>query len=455
MSLLAIVEAANSLATLLESAAPRGLKRKRHAQHVGPGRAKIKVVIAHYFRRQERAVMAAVRPHIARQLMLHPVPVREAWGDAWESLRESSSPQGRTFAHALLPHTLAPLSFSPTAGETADYNEAITAMIDGAAETLARELGATLAENFSPAGRYLRDNSLSKLTGELNETSVERLQDALAAAWDRGGMYSDMVAAVQDTFADFSTARAELVAQTEGNNAYNQGRDETARELGMDEKSSETESGNPCPECVANEEQGWIGIDEDFVNGGQGPTFHPGCMCTANYRGLTLNESLRESWEDAWEHEPRNEKGEWTSGGDGMSPEEAGKARVERAKASAVRTGQHEQAIADRSEAVLSQALGVPRTPDNQAFDLENDDVGIEVKTLVNGKNEKITMSKTALGRKLAAIEDRQGYTVVVDRRSGGLTGQATYYYRKGFGSFRLGSMTKTTLSELRAIMRA
>jgi hypothetical protein len=168
---------------------------------------------------------------------------------------------------------------------------------------------------------------------------------------------------------------------------------------------------------------------------------------------------------EAWEDEARIPSGEpgageWTSGGAGAVKEEMSaetRERVERAKSSAVRTGQQEQAIADRSEKVLSEAIGIPRTPDNAAFDLRNDDVGIEVKTLVNGKNEKITMSKTALGRKIAEqrADELKAYTVVVDRRTGGLHGQATYYYREGLGSFRLGSMTKTTLSELRGIVRS
>jgi hypothetical protein len=130
--------------------------------------------------------------------------------------------------------------------------------------------------------------------------------------------------------------------------------------------------------------------------------------------------------------------------------------RIRRAIESHVGTGQHEQAIADKSEEVLSKALGVPRTANNSAFDLRNDDVGIEVKTLVNGKNEKITMSKEALGRKLAEqrADGIKAFTVVVDRRAGGMEGKATYYYKQGLGSFRLGSMTKTTLSELKGIVR-
>jgi hypothetical protein len=154
--------------------------------------------------------------------------------------------------------------------------------------------------------------------------------------------------------------------------------------------------------------------------------------------------------------EPRNAKGEWGEGGFEFKPSE----KMKRAMESAVRTGQKEQAIADRSEAVLSEALGIPRTANNSAFDLRNDDTGIEVKTLVStaheGNNVKITMSKAALGRKLAEqrAEGLKGYTVVVDRRAGGMTGRATYYVKEGFGSFRLTSMTKVSLSQLREIVK-
>ena len=153
------------------------------------------------------------------------------------------------------------------------------------------------------------------------------------------------------------------------------------------------------------------------------------------------------------------EAGEWVTinghpvliGGDAADNAD----RVARAKKSAVKTDKSSQDIAERSEVVLAKALGIPKSGDNLAFDVRNDEVAIEVKTLVNGKNEKITMSKTALGRKLAEqrAEGLKAYTVVVDRRSGGMTGHATYYYREGLGSFRLGSMTKVSLGELKGIV--
>ena len=169
-------------------------------------------------------------------------------------------------------------------------------------------------------------------------------------------------------------------------------------------------------------------------------------------------ESLREADEGEWvtingQHVMIGKDGSIIKG----NPKLVAALRVQRAKDSAVRTGQAEQAIADKSEKVLSAAIGVPRTADNSAFDLRNDEVGIEVKTLVNQSGTgKITMSKAALGRKLGEqrADELRGYTVVVDRRSGGLQGKATYYVKEGFGSFRVASMTKVTLPELKAMVR-
>jgi hypothetical protein len=298
LSLHAIAKAANELAALLEATAPKriywprcggtcgdaqceeeaqrfnesaatpkGLRHPKHAAHIAPARAKIKAVMAHYFERQKRAVLADLKPNIRRALLLHPQ----------ESLREASV-NGKTFARSLVPVSLHPLSFSPTAGETSDYNEAITDLIANAAKSL----GATVGEDV--ASKYLRENSLSKLTGGFSKTSIERLQDSIATAWDAGGSYDQIVSAIQSTFEDFSDTRAGLIAQTEVADGYNAGRRETALSLDFDEHAWETESGDPCPVCEANEAQGWIDIDEDFDSGDDAPTAHPNCLCVVNFR---------------------------------------------------------------------------------------------------------------------------------------------------------------------------
>lgn len=276
MSLHDIATAANELAVLLEAATAKGLKHPRHSQHVAPARKRIKAVMAGYFDRQRKAVLADVKPRIRRQLMLHPQNfVKEALYYS-HSIQEATS-NGKTFARSLVPTSLHPLTFATTR-ESSEYNEAITDLISAAAKSL----GSTAGEDL--ASTYLRENSLSRLTGNLAATTTERLQDALADAWDEGGSYDQMVAAIQGTFEDFSDARAGLIAQTESADAYNAGRFDTAKAIGFSEKSWETESGDPCPTCEANEAQGWIDLDEDFDSGDDAPTAHPACLCVCNFR---------------------------------------------------------------------------------------------------------------------------------------------------------------------------
>ena len=110
------------------------------------------------------------------------------------------------------------------------------------------------------------------------------------------------------------------------------------------------------------------------------------------------------------------------------------------------------QRIADKQEEIVSKGIGIPRTKDNSAFDCRNAKTGVELKTMVESANGKITMSKAALARKMAeAQHDKlRTFTVVADRRGG----NTTYYYKEGLGSFRVGSMTPATLSEIRGIVR-
>jgi hypothetical protein len=152
------------------------------------------------------------------------------------------------------------------------------------------------------------------------------------------------------------------------------------------------------------------------------------------------------------ESEERDSHGRWTSGGD--SPIEFKPSdKMLRALESRVPCGVEKQRMADEQERILSRAIGIPRTGDNSAFDLRNDEVAVELKCMQDSKNGRITMSNTALGRKLAEsqAEGLKAYTVVADKRSGG--GGTHYYIKQGLGSFRLGSMQRATISEIRSMI--
>ena len=255
-----------NLLDLLEAptAERRSLRHRSHLRHIRKGHRAVRRVMAAYFRRQRNDLVQHVRP-LLRML-------REDRKSAEER------------AAWLLPDTLSPLSFSITAGEASSYNAAITSAIEAAARQLAAEIetSATLPETF--AGNYLRDNSLSKLTGEIAETTKTRLRTAVADAFDAGGTADDIVAAIKSEMDDMSDKRANLIAQTEVNQAYNAGRAALAGAAGMSEKSWATESGDPCPTCTANEAQGWIPIDAFFSSGDAQPTAHPMCYCSVDFR---------------------------------------------------------------------------------------------------------------------------------------------------------------------------
>lgn len=255
-------------AHLQEAKGDSGLKHPRHQALLSGVQSKLKKVMAGYFKRQGAAVLNAIKPHIQATITKY----------------QEANNTGKRFASSLAPTSLQPLRFPVTDDEDAEYQAAITTAINGAAKVLAKELESDAELSEDAASDYLLKNSLTKLTGGFADETLDRLRSSLADAWDKGGSFTDMVDAVQNTFEDFSDTRAEMIAQTEANDAYNEGRSALAEEADMDEKSWETESGDPCEDCLGNEGDGWIDIDDTFSSGDDAPTAHPRCQCTLNFR---------------------------------------------------------------------------------------------------------------------------------------------------------------------------
>jgi phosphohistidine phosphatase len=269
-----VLEAARKLSEALledikEAKQPaRGLQHERHQAVLAGAKTKLKKVFSGYFHSQGKAILNAVKPHIQRTI---------------DQFTEAAG-KGKRFADTLLPASVTPLRYEVTRAETEDYDAAITHAITGAGKVLAADLNTEGTLSDDVASNYLRDNSLSKLTGGFSDTTLDRLRNAVADAWDAGGSFDQITGAIQDTMEGFSDFRAEMIAQTEANDAYNAGRSAMADELGMEEKSWETQSGNPCDVCLGNEGDGWIDIGEDFSSGDDEPTAHPNCECSLNYR---------------------------------------------------------------------------------------------------------------------------------------------------------------------------
>lgn len=254
----------------------RSLRHPDHAKRIRPSVRKIRRIMAQYFEDQGRAIVDAVRPWVK----LH---MREA-----EETDAEKKKAAELRALDILPDSVVPLRFEATAAQAADYQSAIEQAIAEAQEQLVSEIGAGQIPQTA-LGRYLAENSLSKLTGEIADTTKQRLRDAIAQAVESGGTADDIVEAIEQTVDDFSTVRANMIAQTEVNDAYNASRSMVARGAGLNEKRWITESSAPCPECILNEAEGWIPIDENFPSGDDQPTAHPNCYCSLDFRSVTVS----------------------------------------------------------------------------------------------------------------------------------------------------------------------
>ena len=160
-------------------------------------------------------------------------------------------------------------------------------------------------------------------------------------------------------------------------------------------------------------------------------------------------------------------------GGGGSPPSEAkptAKTKSEIAKASAVRVDSEIQRYAeDRNESQLAKKLGGKALDDNEPADVTLEiggkTHGIEVKTMVVGKNDKITMKRDAQERKAKWERKNKAkmHTVVIDDREVfNANGPGKHdeskrkiLYRRGYGSFRTGGMHEVTggTSELKSLM--
>lgn len=146
--------------------------------------------------------------------------------------------------------------------------------------------------------------------------------------------------------------------------------------------------------------------------------------------------------------------------GSGCNPEKGqcgrkpGNERSTRAKTTHIPATRAVHKAAKANQGKLATHIAGTEIADNAPFDVVYKDVGIEVKTLIQQKNDKLTMHPSSLARKMKEAKRaglKKVYTVAFDKRPG----KNGIYIREGLGSFRLGKMTQVkNMNELRDIIQ-
>lgn len=297
-----------------------------------------------------------------------------------------------------------------------------------------------------------------------------------------GASIPDLAARIQDEVMNLLPYQAERIARSEVIRAHAEGAVSALEDLGQERVEwLAAEDERTCPECGAR--------DGHVYEISERPPLpeHPGCRCTwvlpqADFevaRAALLDEKSATSW---WlksnpNHDPHS--GEFTSGGgsdSGKEPDPTPSQKSILAKQTSRKVGKEVQQYSeDRCEPILAGMLKEKGVSTMHLRDNEPADVvrvragkiedGVELKTMTDNKNGKITVKADALARKKAwsAENGAQFHTVAFDdqkifdangRGKHGPDAERKLYYKRGCGAFNISAMHLVKdEAELRTLM--
>jgi hypothetical protein len=296
----------------------------------------------------------------------------------------------------------------------------------------------------------------AELVTAIDETTQERLQQMIEEAVKENLSSAELADNINNSFA-FSEERADMIARTELTDAWNTGLGKTLQDAG--EPYVFVTDGDGCETCAAVADDPIWTVEEFLDNTSE----HP--HCEREGRPLTEEEAQDMADEDAADEQegfsarlarleqlfysgsqPRDDHGRWTSGGESKLSD-----RAQRALASHKPSTAAKQRWAEKNESAVARMLGGKTTDDNNPADVTARSGGqlhgVEVKTLLDNKNDKITVHPESRARKgaWAKADGARLHTVVFDDRNRfGTPGHSGHrlYYHEGVGAFRLAGMT-------------
>ncbi len=120
----------------------------------------------------------------------------------------------------------------------------------------------------------------AQLVTKVNDETKARLADVISKSIENKTGLDDLSRLIRKEFTDMSKTRADMIAQTETNAALSKGSIDRMHIMGIEGKEWVSfGEGEACDDCLKNEQQGIIPIDDDFQSGDSEPPAHPNCRC--------------------------------------------------------------------------------------------------------------------------------------------------------------------------------
>lgn len=156
--------------------------------------------------------------------------------------------------------------------------EAITAFnVDAAADAVDR--AAELVGKKWVDGQLV-DNPNAQWA--IDESTRDQIATAVTQSFVQGYGIDELQEYLEKSFA-FSEARARMIARTESLRAANGGTRralDRAKDMGINVKKVWLAAPDSCDECLDNEDDGALDLDDDFSTGDDAPPAHPNCRCS-------------------------------------------------------------------------------------------------------------------------------------------------------------------------------
>ena len=115
----------------------------------------------------------------------------------------------------------------------------------------------------------------------LDEETKKRLAHTISQGIENKRGIPGLARDIKSTFTDMGRHRSELIARTETANALSTASLDSMADMGIEGKEWITAGDDlVSDECEANEAEGVIPVNQEFVSGVMAPPQHPDCRCT-------------------------------------------------------------------------------------------------------------------------------------------------------------------------------
>jgi len=154
-------------------------------------------------------------------------------------------------------------------------------------------LGVSFEVSHPVAIEWLEEHA-AKMVAEIDETTRSDIARIVNNGLKTGESYDKVARNIKNKFDDFAVrkpqlhiqSRAHLVAVTESANAYEEGTWQASKQLQaegipMEHAWHTVGDERVTDECLSNEADGWIDIDEEFSSSDLHPPRFPGCRCSS------------------------------------------------------------------------------------------------------------------------------------------------------------------------------